>query len=88
MLPNSLVPSLVQMSVTIGFAIILTAGLSFVGAGVRPPTPEWGSMISIGAPQLILGEWWPSVFPGVAISLTVLGYAFVGHTIEAEFRET
>jgi len=87
-LPNSLVPSLVQMSVTIGFAIILTAGLSFVGAGVRPPTPEWGSMISIGAPQLILGEWWPSVFPGVAISLTVLGYAFVGHTIEAEFRET
>ena len=86
-LPNSLVPSLVQMSVTVGFAIILTAGLSFVGAGVRPPTPEWGSMISIGAQQLILGEWWPSVFPGVAISLTVLGYAFVGHTIEAEFRE-
>ena len=75
-LPNSLVPSLVQMSVTIGFAIILTAGLSFVGAGVRPPTPEWGSMISIGAQQLILGEWWPSVFPGAAISLTVLGYAF------------
>ncbi len=87
-LPNSLVPSLVQMSVTIGFAIILTAGLSFVGAGVRPPTPEWGSMISIGAQQLILGEWWSSVFPGVAISITVLGYAFVGHTIEAEFRET
>ena len=87
-LPNSLVPSLVQMSVTIGFAIILTAGLSFVGAGVRPPTPEWGSMIAIGAQQLILGEWWPSVFPGAAISLTVLGYAFVGHTIEAEFRET
>ena len=45
-------------------------------------------MISIGAQQLILGEWWPSVFPGVAISLTVIGYAFVGHTIEAEFRET
>ncbi len=87
-LPNSLVPSLVQMSVTIGFAIILTAGLSFVGAGVRPPTPEWGSMISIGAQQLILGEWWPSVFPGVVISIIVLGYAFVGHGIEAEFRET
>ena len=87
-LPNSLVPSLVQMSVTIGFAIILTAGLSFVGAGVRPPTPEWGSMISIGAQQLILGEWWPSVFPGVVISIAVLGYAFVGHGIEAEFRET
>jgi peptide/nickel transport system permease protein len=87
-LPNSLVPSLIQMSVTIGFAIILTAGLSFVGAGVRPPTPEWGSMISIGAQQLILGEWWSSVFPGIAISFTVIGYAFVGHTVEAEFRET
>ena len=88
-LPNSLVPSLVQMSVHHRVSrSSLTAGLSFVGAGVRPPTPEWGSMISIGAQQLILGEWWPSVFPGAAISLTVLGYAFVGHTIEAEFRET
>ena len=86
-LPNSLVPSLVQLSVTVGFAIILTAGLSFVGAGVRPPTPEWGIMISIGAQQLMLGEWWPSIFPGLAITLTVFGYAVVGHAIEQKFRE-
>lgn len=86
-LPNSLVPSLVQLSVTVGFAIILTAGLSFVGAGVRPPTPEWGIMISIGAQQLILGEWWPSIFPGLAITVTVFGYAIVGHAIEQKFRE-
>jgi peptide/nickel transport system permease protein len=85
-LPNSLVPSIVQSSATVGFAIILTAGLSFVGAGVRPPTPEWGLMISQGAPQLILGEWWPSVFPGLAMSLVVFGYAVVGHTFEARFR--
>ncbi len=85
-LPNSLVPSIVQSSATVGFAIILTAGLSFVGAGVRPPTPEWGLMISQGAPQLILGEWWPSVFPGIAMSLVVFGYAVVGHTFEARFR--
>ncbi len=85
-LPNSLVPSLVQMSATIGFAIILTAGLSFVGAGVRPPTPEWGLMISVGAPQLILGEWWPSVFAGLAMSVVVFGYAIVGHAFEAKFR--
>jgi len=85
-LPNSLVPSLVQMSATIGFAIILTAGLSFVGAGVRPPTPEWGLMISLGAPQLILGEWWPSVFAGLAMSIVVFGYAIVGHSFEARFR--
>jgi peptide/nickel transport system permease protein len=85
-LPNAMVPSLVQMSVTIGFAIILTAGLSFVGAGVRPPTAEWGLMISLGAPQLILGDWWPSVFPGIAMSVVVFGYAIVGHAFEARFE--
>ena len=85
-LPNSLVPSLVQLSVTIGFAIILTAGLSFVGAGVRPPTPEWGLMISQGAGDLNYGWWWPSVFPGLAISLTVLGFASLGHSLEEWFR--
>lgn len=84
-LPNCLTPALVQSSATIGFAIILTAGLSFVGAGVRPPTPEWGLMISQGAPQLILGQWWPSVFPGLAMSLVVFGYAAVGHAFEARF---
>jgi len=85
-LPNSLIPSIVQSSATVGFAIILTAGLSFVGAGVRPPTPEWGLMISQGAPQLILGEWWCSVFPGIAMSIVVFGYAVVGHSFEARFR--
>lgn len=85
-LPNSVVPSLIQTSTTIGFAILLTAGLSFVGAGVRPPTPEWGSMIALGSQQIILGEWWQSVFPGIAISLTVFGYATVGHGLEEEYR--
>ena len=85
-LPNSMVPSLVQTSVTIGFAIILTAGLSFVGAGVRPPTPEWGLMISTGASQLILGEWWPSVFPGIAMTITVFGYAALARAFEEWFR--
>ena len=85
-LPNSLVPSIVQSSATVGFAIILTAGLSFVGAGVRPPTPEWGLMISQGAPQMILGQWWCSIFPGLAMSIAVFGYAIVGHSFEARFR--
>jgi peptide/nickel transport system permease protein len=84
-LPNSLTPALIQSSVTIGFAILLTAGLSFVGAGVRPPTPEWGLMISPGANQIILGEWWPSVFPGLAISLTVFGFAVVGNALERRY---
>lgn len=86
-LPNSLTPALIQSSVTIGFAILLTAGLSFVGAGVRPPTPEWGLMISTGANQIILGEWWPSVFPGIAISLTVFGFAVLGNALERRYEQ-
>lgn len=81
-LPNSLTPSLIQASVTVGFAILLTSGLSFVGAGVRPPTPEWGLMIANGAPKLVIGEWWTSLFPGIAISITVFGYAAVGNALE------
>lgn len=81
-LPNALAPSLIQASVTIGFAILMTAGLSFVGAGVRPPSPEWGLMIAAGSDQLVQGEWWPSVFPGLAISLTVFGFAAFGNGLE------
>ncbi len=81
-LPNSLTPSLIQLSVTVGFGILLTAGLSFIGAGVRPPTPEWGLMIATSAPRLILGEWWSSLFPGIAVSLTVFGFAALGNALE------
>jgi peptide/nickel transport system permease protein len=84
-LPNSMGPALIQASVTVGWAILLTAGLSFVGAGVRPPTPEWGGMIATGANLIILGEWWPSVFPGIAISVTVFGYAILGNAFEQRY---
>lgn len=80
-LPLSLGPVLTQFSVTAGFAILLTAGLSFVGAGIRPPTPEWGLMISSGAPSIITGEWWPSVFPGLFLGLAVFALALVGDAI-------
>jgi peptide/nickel transport system permease protein len=81
-LPNALAPAMIQASVTIGFAILMTAGLSFVGAGVRPPTPEWGLMIAAGADGIVQAEWWPSVFPGIAISITVFGYAAFGNGLE------
>jgi peptide/nickel transport system permease protein len=81
-LPNSLAPSLIQSSVMIGFGILATAGLSFVGAGVRPPTPEWGLMIAGGVDDMIQGQWWASVFPGVAISITVFGFALLGNGLE------
>jgi peptide/nickel transport system permease protein len=84
-MPNALAPAIIQSSVTVGFAVLLTAGLSFVGAGVRPPTPEWGLMIANGAGQIVLGDWWPSVFPGLAISLTVFGFAALGHALQQRY---
>ncbi len=78
LLPNSVRPTLIQASVNVGWAILLTAGLSFIGAGVQVPTPEWGSMISIGAATIITGQWWASFFPGLAIMVTVLGFALFG----------
>lgn len=81
-LPNAMGPAIVQSSVNMGWAVLLTAGLSFVGAGVRVPTPEWGSMIAVGAQNMITGQWWPALFPGVAIALTVLGFALIGDSLE------
>ena len=80
-MPNALGPALANVSPGIGFAILLTAALSFVGAGVPKPTPEWGSMISIGAPNVMTGQWWTALFPGLALGVTVLGYALVGDGI-------
>lgn len=77
-IPNSIGPAVVHASVIIGFSMLLTAGISFVGAGVRTPTPEWGLMISIGASNVITGEWWTALFPGLALGIAVLGFALVG----------
>ena len=80
--PNAIGPVLAQLSVNIGWSILLTAGLSFVGAGVRAPTPEWGSMIATGFPNVMTGQWWPSLFPGLALAVTVYGFALIGTSIE------
>lgn len=77
-MPNALTAPIANISPTIGFSILLTSGLSFVGAGVPVPTPEWGSMIAIGAPNMMTGQWWTALFPGIALGLTILGYALVG----------
>ena len=77
-LPNALTPPVANISPTIGFSILLTSGLSFVGAGVPVPTPEWGSMIAIGAPNMMTGQWWTALFPGIALGISILGYALVG----------
>jgi peptide/nickel transport system permease protein len=75
---NAIDPSLINASVVAGLSILLTAGLSFIGAGIRVPVAEWGSMISIGAPYVVTGQWWPSVFPGLALGITVFGFGVLG----------
>ncbi len=80
-LPNAITPVIVQLSVAIGMAILLTAGLSFIGAGVRMPWPEWGLMVSNGAQQMILGVWWISLFPGLAIVVSVLSFALLADAV-------
>jgi peptide/nickel transport system permease protein len=77
-LPNAAPTVIVQVSVTVGFAILLTAGLSFVGAGVRPPTPELGAMIASGSKYLEIGQWWPALFPGLALGLIVFSFGIFG----------
>lgn len=77
-MPNALTAPIANISPTIGFSILLTSGLSFVGAGVPVPTPEWGSMIAIGAPNMMTGQWWTALFPGIALGVTILGYALLG----------
>jgi peptide/nickel transport system permease protein len=79
-LPNALDSTLANASIAIGSAILLTASLSFLGAGVRPPTPEWGAEISVGANYVATGQWWISVFPGLVLGLTVVCFAILGDT--------
>lgn len=76
-LPNCLAPMIVQASLGFGAAILDAAGLSFLGLGAQPPTPEWGAMIAEGR-AMILRAWWVMTFPGIAILLGVLGFNLLG----------
>ncbi len=84
--PNSVASSVATVPMVIGFVILFTASLSFVGAGVKPPTAELGGMIRVGANNMVTGEWWPSIFPGVALGLMVLIFAFAAQDIAARMR--
>ncbi|MBE9605404.1 ABC transporter permease [Acetobacteraceae bacterium H6797] len=77
-LPNIMPLMAVQMSLTMGYAILNAAGLSFIGLGVRPPTPEWGIMVAEGAGFIVSGEWWIALFPGLALMLAVFCFNLMG----------
>ncbi|MEH7454828.1 ABC transporter permease [Gottfriedia acidiceleris] len=75
-LPNCFGPLLVMATLDLGNAILMFSGLSFLGLGTQPPTPEWGSMVSGGAK--VIQNWWVSTFPGLAIFSISVGANFVG----------
>jgi len=78
-IPNSVGPLVVLVTLDIGNAIITFAGLSFLGLGVIPPTPEWGSMVGEG--RELIEQWWVAAFPGLAILTIVVGFNFLGDGI-------
>ncbi|MED0867353.1 ABC transporter permease [Bacillus safensis] len=76
-LPNSMVPVIVQATLAIGTAIIEAAALGFLGLGAQAPSPEWGKMLADARPYLVQASW-TLIFPGIAIMLTVLGFNLMG----------
>ena len=80
-LRNCLTPIIVQMSLDVGYAVLTLASLSFIGLGAQPPTPEWGSMISVGR-DYFLDQWWIVTFPGMAIFLSVMAFNLLGDGLQ------
>ena len=79
-LPNSLSPLIVQLTLSIGVAILDVAALGFLGLGAQPPSPEWGVMIRDGYRQFLKAPWL-SIFPGLAIFFSVIGFNLLGDAV-------
>ena len=84
-LPNCLSPIIVQGTLLVAIGIVIEASISFVGLGVLPPQPSWGTMLSDARSAIYSGEWWLPVFPGLAISLTVIGFNLLGDAVRELF---
>ena len=81
LLPNILTVIVIQASINLGWAVLNAAGLSFLGLGVRPPTPEWGIMVAEGARFVASGQWWIALFPGLALMITVFSFNLLGDAL-------
>jgi peptide/nickel transport system permease protein len=90
LLPNTLNTLVVLVTLQIGYVIIVEASLSFLGAGIPPPTPAWGSMIAEGR-EFVTSAWWVSFLPGLAIMLVVLAFNLIGDwlrdTLDPKLRQ-
>ena len=84
-LPNCLSPIIVQGTLLVAIGIVIEASISFVGLGVQPPQPSWGTMLSDARSAIYSGEWWLPVFPGLAISVTVVGFNLLGDAVRELF---
>jgi peptide/nickel transport system permease protein len=80
LLPNTLGPLLVQVSLDLGYAILAASSLSFIGLGVQQPEPDWGLMTADAQPYMH-SAWWAGTFPGLAIVLAVLGFNLFGDVL-------
>lgn len=83
-LPNVWSPILIKATLDMGFVILTASGLSFLGLGAQPPTPEWGTMIAEGR-NYLPGYWWAATFPGLAIFMAVLGFNLLGDGLRDVF---
>jgi peptide/nickel transport system permease protein len=79
--PNCFPALIVQATLAMGFALLTLAGLSYIGLGFQPPDSEWGEMVSEGATLMVTGHWWLSLFPGIAIVITVLIFNLAGDAL-------
>jgi len=81
-MPNTLPPLIIQTAVRLAWSVMIVSSLAFVGVGIQVPTPEWGAMIRHGSAFITSGQWWPSVFPGLALMLLVLGFNLLADAIQ------
>jgi len=79
-LPNAIYPVIVAATFSVGGAILIESGLSFLGLGIQPPEPSWGGILSVGKDYITVA-WWMSLFPGIAIFLTVLSFNLLGEAL-------
>ena len=82
--PNSLSPVIIMATLQAGAVVVETAGLSFLGLGAQPPSPDWGALLADGQ-NFFLTAWWIATFPGLAIFLVVLGFNLLGDALRREF---